>query len=69
MQEKVLKNMRNLINKNTLSIEELSEKTGLTVSYLKALKKGTRNNPALDTLEKIANAYGFNILDLISLDF
>lgn len=65
MLEKVLERMRNLMNNGTLTIEELSEKTGLTARYLKALKKGTKNNPALDTIYKIAIAYGLDIMDLI----
>jgi len=65
MYEKILENIRFYINKENISLEDLSAKTGLSATYLSCLVKGTRKNPSLDTLDKLADAFNINILDLI----
>lgn len=50
-----------------LSLQELSIKTNLSVSYLSLLENGERKNPSLDTLAKIANAFDIDILKLLDL--
>ena len=50
-----------------LSLQELSIKTNLSVSYLSLLENGERKNPSLDTLDKIANAFDIDILKLLDL--
>lgn len=50
-----------------LSLQDLSIKTNLSVSYLSLLENGERKNPSLDTLDKIANAFDIDILKLLDL--
>ena len=68
MYEKVLENIRDYIEKTGISIEELSEKTNLSSIYLKSLVKGTRRNPSLDTIYKIATAFNIDMMDLIGIE-
>ena len=65
MYEKVLENIRYYIEKTGLSIDQLEEITKLSSIYLKGLVKGTRKNPSLDTIDKLATAFNIDIMDLI----
>lgn len=67
MYEKVLENIKYYIGKTGISIEELSKKTNLSSIYLKSLVKGTRKNPSLDTIDKLATAFNVDIMDLIGI--
>lgn len=67
MYEKVLENIKYYFNKTGKSIEELSEITGLSSIYLKSLLNGTRKNPSLDTIDKLATAFNVDILVLIGI--
>lgn len=49
-----------LREQHKLTLAGLGAKTGLSISYLSDLEHG-RSNPSIDTLEKIANAYGMEI--------
>lgn len=50
-----------------LSLQELSSKTGLSISYLSHLETGVRRNPSLDTLDKLATAFNIDIVDFLDL--
>lgn len=67
MYEKILENIKYYFNKTDKSIEELSEITSLSSIYLKSLLKGTRKNPSLDTIDKLATAFNVDIMDLIGI--
>lgn len=67
MYEKVLENIKYYIEKTGLSIDQLSERTNLSSIYLKSLVKGTRKNPSLDTIYKLAMAFNIDIMDLIGI--
>ena len=67
MYEKVLENIRDYIEKTGLSIDQLAEKTNLSSTYLMSLVKGTRKNPSLDTIDKLAIAFNVDIMDLIGI--
>ena len=67
MYEKVLENIKYYFNKTDKSIEALSEITSLSSIYLKSLLKGTRKNPSLDTIDKLAIAFNVDIMDLIGI--
>lgn len=43
---------------NDLSIKELSEKTGISVSYITDMEKGVKTKPSVDIIEKYSNALG-----------
>lgn len=61
---KKLKYYRNL---KSLSLEDLSSKTGLSISYLSHLETGKRKNPSLDTLDKLATIFEIEIVDFLDL--
>lgn len=42
------------------SLAEIAEKSGISVSYLSDLERG-RTLPSIDTLEKLARAYGMTL--------
>lgn len=48
--------IKELREKNKLSLRKLSEMTNLSYSYLNLLEDGKRCNPTYQTLEKIASA-------------
>ena len=41
---------------NDLSIKQLSEKTGISVSYITDIEKGARSKPSIDILDKYSKA-------------
>jgi len=52
-----------------LTLKELAEHTGLSVSYLSDIERG-RTNPSLSTLETLAAALGMSVIDLLTgVDF
>ncbi len=55
-----------LLRKSTreLTLVEVAEKTGLSVSFLSDLERG-QTRPSLDTLEKLSNFFGVNVNELI----
>lgn len=52
---KVLRLLRIL---NDLSIKELSEKSGISVSYITDIEKGAKTKPSVDIIEKYSKALG-----------
>lgn len=48
-----------------LTLAELSEQTGLSISFISDLERG-RSNPSVDTVEKIANGFGISIAEMLS---
>lgn len=57
----VIKNVR---EKEDISLKELSKKTNISKSYLSDLENNKKFNVSLDKLYKIANALNVNIKDL-----
>lgn len=47
-------NMRDIRNSRNMTLERLSELTGVSVGYLCHLEKGTRSNPSMQVMELIA---------------
>jgi XRE family transcriptional regulator of biofilm formation len=50
--------------KKGMSLKELADKAEISAGYLCHLEKGTRANPSIKVIEKIANVLGKNISDL-----
>lgn len=48
-----------------LTLEQVSERTGLSVSFLSDIERG-RSQPSLDTLEKLAECYQTNLAALFT---
>ena len=53
---------------NDMRIKEVSKKSNVSVSYLTELEKNKKNNPSINTLEKICLAHNLNVSDLFELD-
>ncbi len=51
--------IRKLRKEQNLTLEELSKKTGLSLSYISLIERGLKN-PSLKALEKIAEFFGIN---------
>lgn len=62
MCEKILKKVKCLRKQKNMTLNEVSEKTKLSVGYLSNLENCKRI-PSLDTLDKIAYALGVDIVD------
>lgn len=60
MMSEISEKIRNLRRKNDLTLKELSEKTGLSVSFLSQVENGT-SSLAITSLKKIADALGVSI--------
>ncbi len=53
---------------NDMSIKEVAKNSNISVSYLTDLEKNKKNNPSINTLEKICLAHNLNVSDLFELD-
>ena len=47
-----------------LTMQELSDRTGISVGYICHLENGTRSNPSIETMEKIAKELNRTILEV-----
>ena len=56
--------MREIRIAQGITLEELSKKTGVSVGYLSHLERGTRNNPSIKFMDKIAYELGKSILEV-----
>jgi len=56
--------MRQIREKNGMTLEELSVKTGISVGYLSHLERGTRDNPTICVMDKIAYALGKSLAEV-----
>ena len=65
MLDRVFGKIVKVMNEKNMSVEELSEKSGLTYNCIKAIKDGTRKKFTLDDLYNIANAFEMNIKELL----
>lgn len=45
---------------NDLSIKQLSDKTGISVSYITEIEKGLRTKPTIDIIDKYSKALNVN---------
>lgn len=57
-------NMRNIRNSKDMTLEKLSELTGISVGYLCHLEKGTRSNPSMQVMELIAMGLGSSVTEV-----
>lgn len=47
-----------------MTLEELAEKSNVSAGYLCHLEKGSRKNPSIEVMEKIAKALNTNIFEI-----
>lgn len=58
--------LRELRRQTGLTQEQAAERTTLSQEGISAIERGRVTNPRLDTLEKIATAYGVTLDDVVA---
>lgn len=56
--------MREIRKETGITLEKLSMKTGISIGYLSHLERGTRENPTICVMEKIAYALGKSMAEV-----
>lgn len=56
--------MRKIRTSKNMTLEDLSERTGISAGYLCHLEKGTRKNPSVQIMEAIANALDKTVVEI-----
>ena len=56
--------MREIRKEIGMTLEQLSEKTGISIGYLSHLEGGTRENPTICIMDKIAYALGRSLMEV-----
>lgn len=56
--------MKEIRKEMGITLEQLSEKTGISVGYLSHLERGTRDNPTICIMDKIAYALGRSLQEV-----
>jgi len=59
------KKIKELRKKTGWSQQKLAEKTGLSYSVVTKLEQGTAKQPTIQTIVKIANAFGISLDELV----
>lgn len=62
MNGKILEQIKKCREEKNITIQELSEITGISYNYLYQLEKGYKINPSLQTLEKLVEALGLELI-------
>lgn len=56
--------MKEIRNTQGILLKHISEETGISIGYLCHLEKGTRTNPSVEIMEKIAHALKKDVKDV-----
>ena len=56
--------MKKIRKAKGMTLEKLSDKTGISVGYLSHLERGTRGNPTIIIMDKIAYALGESVQEI-----
>ena len=59
--------IRDIRKEQNITLSELAKKAGISSGYLCHLEKGSRNNPSLEVMDKIAKALNKSIADVFLL--
>jgi len=62
---KIGKNIKRIRQKKGISQDRLSKRADLALNTIVNIESGKSPNPTIETLQKIANAFGVSIEDLI----
>ncbi|WP_209122891.1 helix-turn-helix domain-containing protein [Alkalihalobacillus sp. BA299] len=60
-------NIRELRKRKGMSLDRLSELSGISKSYLSYIERGLQTNPSISVLEKMAQALGVELVFLIEV--
>src|SRR2546428_5928057 len=58
--------LRQVRKERRMTLLQVREETGLSVSYLSDLERGRTSNPSLEILERLAKCYKMTLVDLLS---
>jgi transcriptional regulator with XRE-family HTH domain len=61
-------NLRRIRRAKDVTIQELSKETGVSVATISEMERGIRENPTVNTIEKLAKALGVKFNDLLKED-
>lgn len=53
-----INNLRKIRQAKNMTIRDLAEKSGVSIGYICHLERGTRKNPTIEVIEKLAKALG-----------
>ena len=56
--------MKQIRNQKGITLTELSKKTGISIGYLSHLEGGTRKNPSIEIMDKIAKVLDKSVSDV-----
>lgn len=56
--------MQQIRQKKGITLTDLSNKTGISIGYLSHLEKGTRKNPSIEMMDKIAKVLDKSVSDV-----
>lgn len=59
-----INNMNKFRKEKGMTLTELSYKTGISIGYLSHLENGTRKNPSIEIMDKLARALERSIQEL-----
>lgn len=59
-----MNNLKKFRKEENMTLQELSQKTNLSIGYLCHLEKGTRRNPSVETMERISKAFNKSIAEI-----
>ena len=65
-QSKIAKNIKNIRQEKGISQDRLSKLADLSLNTVVTVESGANPNPTLETLSKIAKAFGVRVEDLIN---
>jgi transcriptional regulator with XRE-family HTH domain len=64
--KRLLARLRELRQANGLTQEAFSERAGMSYKYYQALEAGRKAEMRLSTLDRLANAYGLEVYELLA---
>lgn len=56
--------MKQIRKEKGITLTSLSIKTGISIGYLSHLENGTRKNPSIEIMDKVANALEKSVSDV-----
>lgn len=51
-----INNLKKIRQEKNMTIRDLAEKSGVSIGYICHLERGTRKNPTIEVMEKLAKA-------------
>lgn len=62
------KNIKQIRESKNIGVNELSRISGISAGYISALERDEKRNPSVNTLERLAQALGVTIDDIMKTD-